>query len=126
MLSTHNKDYNLLAIMIPAGDHSSRSIVHRRVSSWASWSEVGTGTGTATPPRTNEGETGSAVAASASEELSRSLLPGLEYEDEEDDLLSLVSQSLRKLNWKLWIVFLLMILSGVSNVVLAKLQALPM
>jgi hypothetical protein len=106
--------------MIPAGDHSSRSIVHRRVASWASWSEVGT---TTTPM--NEEENESSFAAT-SEELSRSLFPELEYEDDEDDILSIVSSSLRKLNWKLWIVFLVLIVSGVSNVVLAKLQALPM
>jgi hypothetical protein len=110
--------------MIPAGDHSSRSIVHRRVASWASWSEVGT---TATPTNNEEGENESSFAAT-NEELSRSLLPQqLEYEAaEEDDLLSIVSESLRKFNWKLWIVFLMLIVSGVSNVVLAKLQALPM
>lgn len=102
--------------MIPSGDHSSRSILHRRVSSWASWSEAGT------PTPANGGDEGE----SASVSLSRSLLPELEYEEEESDLLSLVSNSFRKANWKLWLVFVLLIVSGVSNVVLAKLQALPM
>jgi hypothetical protein len=102
--------------MIPAGDHSARSIVHRRVSSWASWSEAGTG-----PRNGDENESNDA----APDSLSRSLMPELEYE-EDDDLLSLVSEALRKTNWKLWVVFMLMTLSGVSNVVLAKLQAHPM
>ncbi len=102
--------------MIPAGDHISRSIVHRRVSSWASWSETGT------PNREEESES----MAVLSEELSRPLLPQLEYEDSEGDLLSLVSERFGKTNWKLCLVFLLLIVSGVSNVVLAKLQSLPM
>lgn len=105
-------------MMIPSGDHSSRSILHRRVASWASWSEGGGTGGT----QTNEREESESVSAT----LSRSLLPDLEYEEEEDDLLSLVSDSFRKTNWKLWLVFVLLIVSGVSNVVLAKLQALPM
>ena len=108
--------------MLPAGDHSSRSIVHRRVASWASWSDRGT-----TGLTNGEEENGSSFEATTSEELSRSLLlPQLEYEDEEDDLLSVLSESLRKVNWKLLVVFLVLIVSGVSNVVLAKLQALPM
>lgn len=102
--------------MIPAGDHSSRSIFHRRVSSWASWSEAGTAN------REEESESLAAV----SEELSRPLLPELEYEDSEGDLLSLVSETLGKTKWKLRLVFLLLIISGVGNVVLAKLQAFPM
>jgi hypothetical protein len=99
--------------MIPAGDHSSRSILHRRVSSWASWSEAATAT--------RDGD--EAESTTTPEDLSRSLLPGLEYEE---DLLSLVSEALRKTNWKLWAVFLVMTVSGISNVVLAKLQAHPM
>jgi hypothetical protein len=102
--------------MIPAGDHSSRSILHRRVSSWASWSEAATAT--------RDGD--EAESSTTPEDLSRSLLPGLEYEEDDDDLLSLVSEALRKTNWKLWAVFLVMTVSGVSNVVLAKLQAHPM
>jgi hypothetical protein len=99
--------------MIPVGDHSTRSIVHRRVSSWASWSEAGTAL--------RDGDEGE----SQPEDLSRSLMPSLEFE-EEDDLLSLVSEALRKANWKLWVVFSLMTVSGVSNVILAKLQSHPM
>lgn len=104
--------------MIPSGDHISRSIVHRRVASWASWSEGGTGT----PQPTEPGEESMSVSAS----LPRSLLPELEYESEEDDLLSLISESFRTTNWKLWLGFIMLIVSGVSNVVLSKLQALPM
>lgn len=102
--------------MLPTGDHSSRSIVHGRVSSWASWSEAGT------PNRDEESESLGLV----SHELSRPLLPELEYEDSEDGLISLVSEYLPKTNWRLWLVFLVLILSGVSNVVLAKMQAVPM
>lgn len=101
--------------MIPGGDHSTRSIVHRRISSFASWSEAGT-----------VGPRDEVEQDNASEDLSRPLLPDLEYESEEDDLLSLVSETMRKANWKLWLAFSLLLVSGVSNVVLAKLQSLPM
>ncbi|KAL3930197.1 MAG: hypothetical protein SGBAC_011865 [Bacillariaceae sp.] len=62
--------------------------------------------------------------------------PSLEYEpvsmDDDDDQSSSsigtllhLSQRSRK-EWKLWLVFLLLVTSGVGNVVLAKLQSLPM
>lgn len=103
--------------MIPTGDHSSRSIVHGRVSSWASWSEAGT--------TTNRDEESESLGL-LSQELSRPLLPELEYEDSDDGLISIVSEYLPRTNWRLWLVFLALVLSGVSNVVLAKLQAVPM
>ena len=103
--------------MIPTGDHSSRSIVHGRVSSWASWSEAAT---------TNRDDEESESLDLVSQDLSRPLLPELEYEDSDDGLLSIVSEYLPKTNWRLWLVFLVLVLSGVSNVVLAKLQAVPM
>eukprot|EP00526_Cylindrotheca_closterium_P007998 CAMPEP_0113619028 /NCGR_PEP_ID=MMETSP0017_2-20120614/9654_1 /TAXON_ID=2856 /ORGANISM="Cylindrotheca closterium" /LENGTH=656 /DNA_ID=CAMNT_0000528581 /DNA_START=36 /DNA_END=2006 /DNA_ORIENTATION=- /assembly_acc=CAM_ASM_000147 len=60
--------------------------------------------------------------------------PALEYEpvSMDDDDSTVFSASLLQLSerskkeWKLWLVFLLLVLSGVGNVVLAKLQSLPM
>jgi len=100
--------------MIPSGDHSSRSILHRRVSSWA---EATQSLIAEEIPLTSDSE----------DELSRPLLPELEYEEasagsEEDSIQSLR----RKRKWKLVIAFVLLVVSGVSNVVLAKLQSLPM
>lgn len=103
--------------MISAADHSSRSLVHRRVSSW---SEVSTRSAPQQQQLLDEG------SLASEDELSRPLLlPELEYENEVEDIRA-VSRPSRKFNWKLWIVFLLLVLSGVSNVVLAKLQSLPM
>jgi hypothetical protein len=103
--------------MIPGADNCSRSLLHRRVSSW---SEVTSGA-----PQPEEFSLASSL--SDDDDLSRPLLPALEYEDEvlEEDLLSFASIR-RRYNWKLWIVFFLLVASGVSNVVLAKLQSLPM
>lgn len=98
--------------MIPAGDHTSRNLLHRRVSSW---SEI------TSPQQPDE----VSLSTSDDNEILRPLLPTLEYEEDTEDVLSLRSLN-RKYNWRLWLVFLLMVVSGVSNVVLAKLQALPM
>eukprot|EP00934_Nitzschia_sp_Nitz4_P006884 Nitzschia sp. Nitz4//scaffold1_size375055//3591//5220//NITZ4_000202-RA/size375055-augustus-gene-0.657-mRNA-1//1//CDS//3329540823//6874//frame0 len=105
--------------MIPTGDHSSRTLTHRRVTSWASWSEG---------PIINDSqrEDGNSSQEEEGDDLSRPLLPQLEYEEEEDDLLSFVSTSLTRKKWKLWLVFVLLVISGVANLILAKLQALPM
>jgi hypothetical protein len=106
--------------MISAADHSSRSLVHRRVSSW---SEVST---RSAPQQQQQPQPIDECSLASEDELSRPLLlPELEYENEVEDL-RVVSRPSRKFNWKLWIVFLLLVLSGVSNVVLAKLQSLPM
>ena len=114
--------------MIPSGDHSSRSILHRRVSSYE---EI------VTPPVTprNSLLVSTADADGQEGDLTRPLLPFLEDEENsnstgsgDDDTLTISSAlSLRfRIKWKLWIVFVLLVLSGVSNVVLAKLQSLPM
>jgi len=104
--------------MIPGGSHSTRSIVHSRVSSWASWSRR------EDEDDDNNDDGDGDESDTTPEDLSRSLLPELEYEEEEDDdILSLVSEALKKMNWKLWIVFTVMTFSGISNVVLTKLQA---
>jgi hypothetical protein len=107
--------------MISAADHSSRSLVHRRVSSW---SEVSTRS--APQQQQPQPQPLEERSLASEDELSRPLLlPELEYENEVEDI-RVVSRPSLKFNWKLWIVFLLLVLSGVSNVVLAKLQSLPM
>lgn len=106
--------------MIPGGDHTSRNLLLRRVSSW---SEI---TGSQQPPE----EDGFSLASQDGDDdhdrdLTRPLLPDLEYEEDSIDLLSIRSLS-RKYKWKLWLVFVVLIVSGVCNVLLAKLQSLPM
>jgi hypothetical protein len=112
--------------MIPGGDHSSRSLLLRRVSSW---SEVGTGQ---TGSSFDEDASVPSVATPLSDDdLSRPLLPSLEYEDESTRSSSNgsadgQSQRGKTVKWKLWAVFALLVVSGVGNVVIAKLQSLPM
>lgn len=119
--------------MIPTGDHSSRFLLLRRVSSW---SEVASNR-----PSVNEEELNSSsqdeedeqqereeitrLSLDSADDLSTPLLPTLEYEDEHSVAESLMSLRRRK-EWKLWIGFLVLVISGVSCVVLAKLQSLPM
>ena len=105
-----HRNYN----MIPSGDHTSRNLLLRRISSW---SEI-------TSPQQQQDEF-SLASVDDDGDLSSPLLPALEYEEESVDAASI--RSARKYRkWKLWIFFVLMVVSGVGNVVLAKLQSLPM
>lgn len=112
--------------MIPGGDHSSRTLLLRRVSSW---SEVATAANTEVD---DNASLPSSVAHDDSSLPSRPLLPNLEYEEEyssgDEGGNSTSSrdpwrQWRRRINWKLWVVFVLMVLSGVGNVLLAKLSS---
>ncbi len=137
--------------MIPGGDHSSRSLLFRRVRSYSEVSlptpedEATRGSGN------NDGEIHSpsrpllSLTSSFSDGLCNDedgdiispLLPqGLSLEYEEQSQESLVdgdeegSQNLPatlfSADWKLWFVFALLVASGVGNVIFAKLQSLPM
>jgi hypothetical protein len=113
--------------MIPGGDHSSRSLLLRRVSSW---SEVGS---RHSPSMDDDTSVQSESSAAMEVDLSQPLLPSLEYEDEStrssnsvptgDGISPLRSKNFK---WKLWAVFALLVVSGVGNVIIAKLQSLPM
>jgi hypothetical protein len=100
--------------MIPAGDHNSRSLLLRRVSSWSQLT------------------LGDSVSVSSGDDaLLRPLLPELEYEQAPPSSdSSLVSEATMrrcsKVNFKLWVVFALLVVSGVANVIFLKMQALPM
>lgn len=113
--------------MIPGGDHSSRSLLLRRVSSW---SEVGTAQSASVD---DDDASMPSMAVTEGDDLSRPLLPSLEYEDEStrsnNSNVGGDEQSQRRrktVKWKLWAVFGLLVLSGVGNVIIAKLQSLPM
>jgi hypothetical protein len=57
------------------------------------------------------------------------LLPSLEYEESTHGSNSSTTSSVlsrRTKNWKLWVGFVLLVVTGVGNVIFAKLQALPM
>jgi len=162
--------------MIPTGDHSSRSLLLRRVSSWsevtpsqrrsdsscnevddeadllleaeyqdldslqlriAGYNNIGNKDGDqeqhtdAENVRTPQHHQNHILNPSSG--LMRNpFFPSLEYEpvsmeDETSSIASLLHLSERsKKEWKLWLVFLLLVVSGVGNVVLAKLQSLPM
>lgn len=59
--------------------------------------------------------------------LSRPLLPSLEYEESSrGSNISIVTEMELPPNWKLWVGFVLLVITGVGNVIFAKLQALPM
>lgn len=113
-------------IMIPGGDHISRSLLLRRVSSW---SEVGTRQTSSIDDDTSIASGSASVTDD--DDLSRPLLPSLEYEDDStrsgnsnpfgDD-----QSRFKPFKWKLWVVFTLLVVSGVGNVIIAKLQSLPM
>jgi hypothetical protein len=144
--------------MIPGGDHSSRSLLFRRI---RSWSEI-----THRSPRddngdndgedhlhrrpllanTNNDENNGNEMGSNNGDTTSPLLPhGLSFEYEEQSHQSSVddvrledqeshhphryccrSTTLTSTDWKLWIVFGLLVASGVGNVIFAKLQSLPM
>lgn len=133
--------------MIPGGDHNSRTLLLRQVSSY---SEV---TGPQSPSTRNNTPTHTPRPSSSSyafwdedvaslpeingvdssaedeeNELSRPLLPSLEYEESSHggSIASVFSSIHAPPNWKLWLGFLLLVTTGVGNVVFAKLQALPM
>eukprot|EP00980_Cylindrotheca_fusiformis_P023274 scaffold10310_cov81-Cylindrotheca_fusiformis.AAC.5 len=114
--------------MIPSGDHSSRFLLLRRVSSWSDVTSHRHGSRDSIL-EDNDDEEDSAILPSTSldqeDDLATPLLPSLEYEEESIASLSYFSERSKK-EWKLWLVFILLVLSGVSNVVLAKLQSLPM
>jgi hypothetical protein len=99
--------------MIPAVDHHTRSLLLRRVSSWSQQSAP---------------QSDSFLEDEQQEELARPLLsPELEYEVASVTTETDEEQSHRKKNnIKLWLVFCLLVVSGVANVIFAKLQSLPM
>ena len=139
--------------MIPGGDHSTRSLLHRRVSSWAEAVSVNS-------PVSDELYS---ILSSSSEiddenvdnnnddserqrrrqrqrqhqadddedvlligDLSQPLLPALEYEEESNLDDESIRTQRRKNKIKLWFVFVVMVFSGVGQVVLAKLQSVTM
>ena len=149
--------------MIPGGDHSSRSLLFRRIRSWSEVRHQGTtsdeddtareqhGGGdrgdrlhrrpllrlTSSLSANDESENG----CSSGDDMVSPLLPrghSLEYEeqscessvdqdnDDEEEQQQHCSQRLASTDWKLWIVFGLLVASGVGNVIFAKLQSLPM
>jgi len=141
--------------MIPGGDHSSRSLLFRRI---RSYSEVTTATpddDIAVGNGNSDGEDqlsrrpllhltsslstnddGDIVGDDDDDHgLTSPLLPegpSLEYEEQsqeslpEDDEEQHIYHTLASTDWKLWIVFGLLVASGVGNVIFAKLQSLPM
>jgi drug/metabolite transporter (DMT)-like permease len=112
--------------MIPSGDHSSRFLLLRRVSSWSEvTSHRPSGSRESLLLDEDDSLLMSSSSSSVEDDLSTPLLPSLEYEEESVTSLLHLSERTKK-EWKLWLVFLLLLISGVSNVVLAKLQSLPM
>eukprot|EP00531_Pseudo-nitzschia_arenysensis_P018540 CAMPEP_0116154706 /NCGR_PEP_ID=MMETSP0329-20121206/21924_1 /TAXON_ID=697910 /ORGANISM="Pseudo-nitzschia arenysensis, Strain B593" /LENGTH=596 /DNA_ID=CAMNT_0003651705 /DNA_START=74 /DNA_END=1864 /DNA_ORIENTATION=- len=139
--------------MIPGGDHSSRSLLFRRI---RSWSEVTTGThddGTAIGNSSSDGDDQllrqpllhltSSLSANDDNDiecdendqvLSSPILPqglSLEYEEQSQESLEdgedqPIYHTIASTDWKLWIVFGILVTSGVGNVIFAKLQSLPM
>jgi hypothetical protein len=135
--------------MIPGGDHNSRTLLLRQVSSY---SEVPGGP--ASPSTRHNTPTHTPRLSSSSyafwdedvaslpslnmtdpaddanhNDLSRPLLPSLEYEESSHggSVVSVASSiHAPPTNWKLWVGFLLLVTTGVGNVIFAKLQALPM
>jgi hypothetical protein len=129
--------------MIPGGDHSSRTLFLRQVSSYSEVVPGGpspTNTPTHTPRPSSssytaifqDDEMDEAMSIVTSVDLSRPLLlPTLEYEDSTHSSSTNSSSSSQRgqqalTNWKLWVGFTLLVLTGVGNVLFAKLQALPM
>ena len=115
--------------MIPGGDHSTRSLLHRRVSSWAEAVSVNSPVSdelysilSSEEENLHEEEDDDEIL-----DLSQPLLPAfLEYEEESNqDDLSIRTQR-RKNKIRLWFVFVVMVVSGVGQVVLAKLQSVTM
>ena len=146
--------------MIPGGDHSSRSLLFRRIRSWSEITQrtpqrADTEHGDRDDARWNR-ESGPLLQIIPSystdgdhtdddgvdnNDLSSPLLPhghSLEYEEQSqessDDNTSGGVDRLHRsrctlflsTDWKLWIVFGLLVASGVGNVIFAKLQSLPM
>lgn len=126
--------------MIPGGDHSSRTLLLRQVSSY---SEVIPGSTSNTPTHTprpssssyaavfpEDDELGGEDLSIITDDLSRPLLPSLEYEESIHSGSASANASLASResppNWKLWVGFTLLVSTGVGNVIFAKLQALPM
>jgi len=141
--------------MIPGADHSSRSLLFRRIRSWSQVAHRTTHEDVA--ETTNGSSDGNfnislrpLLQISSSDacdeidgnnvDLTSPLLPqglSLEYEeqshrsfvvdDEEDhSRLQYCASTITATDWKLWIVFALLVASGVGNVIFAKLQSLPM
>ena len=134
--------------MNPLGDQHSRTLLLRQVSTLTG------ATGPASPNSRNHSPTHTprpssssyaflenedmtdfpslTVTNSADQEndnnsLSRPLLPSLEYEESSHDSnISVVTTEESPPNWKLWVGFVLLVITGVGNVLFAKLQALPM
>lgn len=137
--------------MIPGGDHSSRSLLFRRVRSWSDVSH-----------RPRDDDTAGESSDGRFQQLRQPLLhltpferddsddgnleppmpPTLEYEEEsdqssvhteneltevqEDHSQQNCSSILATMDWKLWTVFGFLVASGVGNVIFAKLQSQPM
>jgi hypothetical protein len=121
--------------MIPGGDHSSRTLLLRQVSSYSEI--VPTPTASNTPTHTPRPSTASYTAVFEDEngdgasldDMSQPLLPSLEYEESSHSSSTIGEGDASRQsppNWKLWVGFTLLVLTGVGNVIFAKLQALPM
>lgn len=143
--------------MIPGADHSSRSLLFRRIRSWSQVSQRTTSEDDAAET-TNGSSDGicnislrpllQCASTDACDEIDGNdvdlmspLLPqglSLEYEeeshrssvvddDEEDNPhQQYCAPTIAATDWKLWIVFVFLVASGVGNVIFAKLQSLPM
>eukprot|EP00535_Pseudo-nitzschia_heimii_P009658 CAMPEP_0197192302 /NCGR_PEP_ID=MMETSP1423-20130617/24853_1 /TAXON_ID=476441 /ORGANISM="Pseudo-nitzschia heimii, Strain UNC1101" /LENGTH=626 /DNA_ID=CAMNT_0042645161 /DNA_START=81 /DNA_END=1962 /DNA_ORIENTATION=+ len=140
--------------MIPGGDHSSRSLLFRRV---RSWSDVAHRTRDSDTPTTGDDNDGQSQElrqpllqlnpsdrddSGSGNSATPMLLPTLEYEiesdqssvdadddpseEEEEHPQRQCSSKLSTMDLKLWIVFGFLVASGVGNVIFAKLQSLPM
>ncbi len=141
--------------MIPGGDHSSRTLLFRRI---RSWSDVTTGThddDTAIGNSNGDGDDqllrqpllqlNSSLSANDDNDIecdendqvpsSPLFLPqglSLEYEEQSQESISEngenqpIYHTIASADWKLWIVFGILVASGVGNVIFAKLQSLPM
>jgi hypothetical protein len=131
--------------MIPGGDHNSRTLLLRQVSSYSDVVPAGasaSNTPTYTPQPSSSSyiasfqdhEVEETMATVTSDDLLRPLLPSLEYEESSHSSSTNFSssapqqqeQQLTVTNWKLWVGFTLLVCTGVGNVIFAKLQALPM
>jgi hypothetical protein len=137
--------------MIPGGDHSSRSLLFRRIRSWSEITHRTPGHDNNDGEdrlhrrpllRTDTDEHDENEIGSNDNRTSPLLPNGLSFEYEEQSHQSSVddereeenhphryccySTTLTSMDWKLWIVFGLLVASGVGNVIFAKLQSLPM
>lgn len=123
--------------MIPGADHNSRTVLHRRLSSYAELTTTsGDLTSIAAAAIRAEEEEGNDIidVVDNTSSLTQPLLPDLEYEDSpsmdslgDDDSSPSISRIFsRPKNIKLWVVFGLLVISGVTNVIFLKLQSVPM